>query len=185
MTAASRPPYSKTVRTSNAAINAPLAAVEIRGLTNGDSGAVGAVVIDGRTAAGAALVTRPPLEVRNFGTQISRWSAAGGFVIQGGTTPSFTLGASGTAITQIRVYAPSLTPASVAANTTAEQTFTVAGLSTGDKVMVNSIAALGDGLSIAGVRVSATDTLAIRFANNTGGPLTPAAGVYPTVATRS
>ena len=43
-------------------------------------------------------------------------------------TPSLTsatIGASGTAITQIRVYSQTITPASVAANVCAEQTFNV------------------------------------------------------------
>jgi len=101
------------------------------------------------------------------------------------SSTSLTVGASGTAITQIRVYAPSLTPAEVSANTTAEQTFTVTGLSTADKVFVNKPTAQA-GLGIVGVRASAANTLAITFANVTASPITPtAAQTYAVVALRS
>lgn len=132
-----------------------------------------------------SATTRPIYGWFNNGTQVMGMSAAGGLSVTGGTTPSLSVGASGTALTQIRVYSPSITPVAVLSLTSVEQTFTVTGLATTDKVSLNSIAALGDGLIIAGVRVSATDTLAIRFANLTLGSLTPAAGVYPVVATRS
>jgi len=68
-----------------------------------------------------------------------------------------------------------LTPAIVAANTTAEQTFTVRGLVYGSVVIVNKPTAQA-GLGIVGFRVSATDTLAITFSNNTGVGITPTAG---------
>ncbi len=94
------------------------------------------------------------------------------------------VGAAGTALTQIVVYLPSLTPASVPANNTGVQTFTVNGLTTADKVMVN-----GPGITVgvvpAQARVSAANTLEITFANLTGGPLTPAAGTYLVLAIRS
>lgn len=67
-----------------------------------------------------------------------------------------------------------LSPALVAANTTAEQTFTVPGLKTGDFVDINKPTAQA-GLSIAGVRVSAANTLAINFGNHTGVAITPTA----------
>lgn len=71
-----------------------------------------------------------------------------------------------------------LSPAAVAANTTAEQTFTVTGLKAGDVVHVNKPTAQA-GLGIVGKRVSATDTMALTFSNNTAGALTPtAAEVY-------
>lgn len=101
------------------------------------------------------------------------------------STTSLTVGASGTAITQIRVYTPSLTPAEVAANTTAEQTFTVTGLTAADKVFVNKPTAQA-GLGIVGQRVSAANTLAITFANVTASPITPtAAQSYAVVAMRN
>lgn len=96
---------------------------------------------------------------------------------------SMTVGG-GTAITKIAVYSQTITPASVGAATVAEQTFTVTGLTTADKVIVNH-AATGNATGIAGVRVSAADTLAISFVNPTAGALVPGAGTYSIVAIRS
>lgn len=90
----------------------------------------------------------------------------------------------GTAVTKIAVYTPSLTPSSVAAATTAEQTFTVNGLAVGDKVIVNGPAPTA-GTGIVNARVSAANTLAITFANVTAEALTPAAGTYTVIAIRS
>lgn len=91
---------------------------------------------------------------------------------------------SGTPITGMKIYAPTLTPASVATIVVAEQTFTVTGLTTADKVIVNP-PAIANATGIAGARVSAADTLAIRFVNPTAGALTPTAGVYTVLAFRS
>ena len=85
-----------------------------------------------------------------------------------------TLAGNGQAIGVVTV---SLTPASVATATSAEQTFTVNGLKTTDFVAVNPPSST-TGTGIASVRVSAADTLAITFINATGGSLTPAAGSY-------
>lgn len=90
----------------------------------------------------------------------------------------------GTSITGIKVYSASLTPSSVGAATVVEQTFTVAGLTTADKVIVNP-PALANAIGICSPRVSAADTLAIRFVNPTAGSLTPAAGTYTVLAVRS
>jgi hypothetical protein len=67
-----------------------------------------------------------------------------------------------------------LSPSAVSANTTAEQTFTVTGLQVGDVVNVNKPTAQA-GLGIVGARVSAANTLAITFSNNTAGSITPTA----------
>jgi hypothetical protein len=74
-----------------------------------------------------------------------------------------------------------LSPAEVAINTTAEQTFTLNGLKTGDLVVVNKPTAQA-GLGIVGSRVSAANTLAITFANNTAGAITPTASEVYKVA---
>lgn len=92
--------------------------------------------------------------------------------------------ASGTPLTQVRVYSQTITPASVASAVVAEQTFTVTGLTTADKVIVNA-AAIANATGIAGVRVSAADTLAVRFVNPTAGALTPTAGTWAIIAFRS
>lgn len=91
---------------------------------------------------------------------------------------------SGTVLTKAVVYTPTLTPASVAAAVVAEQTFTVTGLTTADKVIVNP-PAIANATGIAGARVSAADTLAIRFVNPTAGALTPTSGTYTVLAFRS
>jgi hypothetical protein len=72
------------------------------------------------------------------------------------------------------VISVTLSPASVAANTSAEQTFTVNGLQAGDHVSVNKPTAQA-GLGIVGARVSAANTLAITFGNYTGTPIVPTA----------
>ena len=72
------------------------------------------------------------------------------------------------------VVTATLTPAQVAANTSAEQTFTITGLAVGDHVTVNKPTAQA-GLGIVGARVSAANTLALTFMNATGTPITPTA----------
>lgn len=86
--------------------------------------------------------------------------------------------------TQIKVYTQTITPASVAANLCAEQTFTVTGLTTSDKIAYNP-AATGNATSAGQVRVSAADTLAVTYCNPTAGALTPGAGTAEIVAIRS
>jgi hypothetical protein len=97
---------------------------------------------------------------------------------------SLTLGTDGTAVTQIRVYSASLTPAAVNTIVCAEQTFTVTGLTTADKVIVNP-PAIANAVSPVAARVSAANTLALQFCNPTGGSATPAAGAYLIIAIRS
>ena len=80
-------------------------------------------------------------------------------------------------IPDIHVHAETLNPASVAATTVADQTFTVEGLTTDMAVFV-SPPALDAGLLISYARVSAVDTLQIRFHNTTGGAIDPASGTY-------
>jgi hypothetical protein len=74
-------------------------------------------------------------------------------------------------------YSQTLTPVSVAAATTAEQTFTVTGLVAGTPVWVNK-PSLTSGLGIAGVRVSAANTLAINYINTTSAAIVPPAETY-------
>lgn len=71
----------------------------------------------------------------------------------------------------------SLTPASVAAATAAKQTFTVAGLNVGDRVVVldNPIA---NSTALVQAEVSAANTLRCMFVNPTAGALTPTSGTY-------
>lgn len=80
-------------------------------------------------------------------------------------------------VAPLLLYSPALTPASVASATTAEQTFTVTGLISGTPVWVNK-PSLTVGLGIAGVRVSALNTLAINFINTTSAAIIPPAETY-------
>lgn len=67
--------------------------------------------------------------------------------------------------------------ASVAAATTAEQTFTLRGLKLNDFVSVMK-PSLNAGLGIVNARVSAADTIAIKFVNATLGAIDPASETY-------
>ncbi len=69
-----------------------------------------------------------------------------------------------------------ITPASVSAATTAEQTFTVPGVLPGDYVDVTGVTQ--NGIGIGQARVTAANTVGIRFINSTAGALTPTAGTY-------
>lgn len=75
-----------------------------------------------------------------------------------------------------------LSPASVAPNTSAEQTFasTGIGLITTDMIVLNKPTTQA-GLVIGNVRVSAADTLAIEFGNLTAATITPTASQVYTV----
>jgi len=82
------------------------------------------------------------------------------------------------------VLAVMLSPASVAANTTAEQTFAVTGLAMGDFCEIIKPTTQG-GLGIVNSRVSAAGVLAIAFANVTGTAITPTASeVYSLLVSR-
>jgi hypothetical protein len=84
-------------------------------------------------------------------------------------------------IAQTKVFATSLgptAPASVAANITAPQTFTIRGVKPGDYINCQCATAQTAGISIANVRVSAVDTIIVDFNNSTAGALVPVAGPY-------
>ena len=92
-------------------------------------------------------------------------------------------GGAGTPLTQITLYSPTLAPTSVAAATIAEQSFTVTGLATTDRVFI-SAPGVTAGTGIVNARVSAANTLMVAFANTTAGAVTPLAGVHQIVALR-
>lgn len=74
-------------------------------------------------------------------------------------------------------YVPSLTPSAVSASTCGEQTFTVAGLATGEAVTIPNPPSALSHVWIGSARVSANNTLAILFCgDSTGG--TPPTGTY-------
>lgn len=70
------------------------------------------------------------------------------------------------------VVSLTLSPGSVAPNTTAEQTFTLTGVQLGDMVDISKPTTQG-GLGIVNTRVSAANVLAIAFGNLTGSTITP------------
>lgn len=74
-------------------------------------------------------------------------------------------------------------PASVAAATTAEQTFTVVGVQPGDQVDVRK-PTLTAGIGVVNARVSAANTVAITFSNSTAGAIDPPAEVYSFIVLR-
>lgn len=83
----------------------------------------------------------------------------------------------------LKSYSVSLSPALVAANTTAEQTFTVTGLEVGDVILSVNKPTAQAGLGIVGFRVSAANQIAITFSNNTAAGITPtAAETYKIIA---
>jgi len=96
----------------------------------------------------------------------------------------------GNAIYGLKTYSQSLTPNSIVAGEIEEQTFTVSGLTTDDIVLVVNPPApsgsLGSGspFGIVGMRVSATNTLAIRFHNPWDTDGTPTSGTYQIVVIR-
>jgi hypothetical protein len=74
---------------------------------------------------------------------------------------------------------PTLTPASVAASTTAVQTFSLPGLKTTDIILVHGVR----GVQTTGIVTAETDcytdnVLSFQFANVTAGALTPFSGTY-------
>ena len=80
---------------------------------------------------------------------------------------------------------PSITPAAVAANTSAAQTFSVGGLQTTDFVTVIGY----QGTQTAGIVVAEADcltanVLSVQFANCTTGSATPSSGLYAIQVTR-
>ena len=75
---------------------------------------------------------------------------------------------------RFNVVSLTISPAIVNANTTNEQTFTLTGVAVGDFVYVSK-PTHQTGLGIVNVRVSAANTIAISFMNNTAGNITPTA----------
>jgi len=72
-----------------------------------------------------------------------------------------------------------LSPAEVATITSAEQTFTVAGVEPEDILLGVNKPTAQAGIGIVGQRVTARDTVGITFMNTTAGGITPtAAEVY-------
>ena len=77
---------------------------------------------------------------------------------------------------RLRYTSKALTPAAVAANTTAEQAFTnIPLVEVGDMVAAVNKPTAQAGLGIVGARVSAAGEISLTFSNNTGNSITPTA----------
>lgn len=115
-------------------------------------------------------------------------SPSGAVIVTPSLTPSvtsMTVGG-GTPITGIAVYAPTLTPTQIAAAIGAvEQTFTVTGITTSDKIFVSAPAGLTALCPLVGFRVSATNQIALTFTNLAIALCTPTSGAYAILAVRS
>jgi hypothetical protein len=76
----------------------------------------------------------------------------------------------------------SLTIADVATVVSADQDFTVTGLTTDMTVVVNPTSAMPTNLGLAGARVKSANTLTLRFVNPTAGTITGAAVTFKIIA---
>ena len=76
------------------------------------------------------------------------------------------------AFPKVQTFTVTFNPASVAANTTSEQTVTVNGLDPQDIIMVTK-PTHDAGLGIVNARASAANTLAITYQNTTGSAINP------------
>ena len=86
-------------------------------------------------------------------------------------------------IVQMGLLSVPVIPVSVAAATTVEQAFTVAGLQVTDFVFITKTSAQA-GLSVATSRVSALNTLAVTYSNASAGAIVPAAETYVMLVAR-
>jgi hypothetical protein len=96
-------------------------------------------------------------------------AAAGEFLVADGLGNSAFL-------KKLTQYSIEISPVLVAANITAEQTFTITGaLTASDNVLSITKPTHQAGLGISNARISADDTVAIQFINTTGSGITPTA----------
>lgn len=91
----------------------------------------------------------------------------------------FQAGVSGSSIQTIIRGQVTFDPASVAATTVADQTFTVTGALANDTVVINPpTTALTAGMLVCQAHVSAADTVKVRLYNTTGSPIDLASGSW-------
>lgn len=85
---------------------------------------------------------------------------------------------------QLKLYSVTINPAAVSANSTAEEAFTVTGVTTGDIVLRVVKPTFTSGLVVVEGRVTAANTVTIQFANVTGGAINPASETYTILVLR-
>ena len=84
---------------------------------------------------------------------------------------------------KVQTFSVTINPTAVSANTTSNQTFTVTGLTTNDRVVVNKPTHTA-GLVLGNAYCSAANTLAITFGNLTAGSIDPPSEIYRVVSIR-
>ena len=84
---------------------------------------------------------------------------------------------------KVQTFEVTINPTAVSANTTSEQTFTVTGITTNDRMVINKPTHTA-GLVIGNVRCSAADTMAVTFGNLTGLSIDPPSETYRVTSIR-
>lgn len=84
---------------------------------------------------------------------------------------------------KVQTFDVVMNPSAVSANNTSEQTFTVTGITTNDRIMINKPTHTA-GLVIGNVRCSAANTMAVTFGNLTGLSIDPPSETYRVVSIR-
>ena len=91
---------------------------------------------------------------------------------------NFSLGTNGTVLTEVIKTSIALDLPSIPANDTYIHSFTVTNAATGSTVMISPLGALLNGIVVAYARVSAANTVEVKFTNTTAGALNPAANTF-------
>ncbi len=99
-------------------------------------------------------------------------------------TSELSIGAAGTPITQIRVLTATFNPASVGASTTVEQTVTVTGITTSDKVIAFK-PTVSTGLAVGQCRATNTDEVTVTLINASTGAVDAGSETWTFLAIRS
>lgn len=81
-------------------------------------------------------------------------------------------------VTKIYDLSATITPSSIPAQTTVEQTFTVNGIVSSDRILELIKPTNTAGIGIVGKRVTANNTVAIDYINVTAAPITPPSETY-------
>ena len=123
--------------------------------------------------------------------ELPRALAAIGDITAVGSNDEFRVDASGrlilnagSPVTGVRFGTVAVDPPSIAANTTANVTVTVSGLTTSDKAWVTPVNALEDGLVAESAEVTAANTLSIGIRNTTGAAIDGASRNWQYLAIR-
>lgn len=78
----------------------------------------------------------------------------------------------------VKIFQINITPTSVPAQNSNEQTFTVIGINPGDYINLGSAAAQTAGIVVGSCRITAPNTLAVQFVNVSGAAVVPVSGTY-------